>query len=79
MWLDPFSSGYPNEAVGYISSPLLVVRGDDDHLVSRESVVELSGLVRNSRLLNLPYAGHAAYLDQPEIFKLVLDQFFERV
>ncbi len=75
MWLDANPSGYPNEAVKNISCPLLIVRGDDDHLVSREAVVELSKLVKNSRLLNIPFAGHAAFEEQKEIFMISLNEF----
>jgi pimeloyl-ACP methyl ester carboxylesterase len=77
MWLDPRSSGYPNEAVRNISCPLLIVRGDDDHLLSREAVVEVSGLVQNSRLLNIPFAGHVAFDDQKEIFMISLNDFLK--
>ena len=58
-----------------ISCPLLIVRGDDDHLVSREAVVELSGLVKRSTLLNIPFAGHVAFEDQKEIFAIILNEF----
>jgi pimeloyl-ACP methyl ester carboxylesterase len=75
MWLDSSPSGYPNEAVESISCPLLIVRGDDDHLVSRESVVELCGVVQNSTLLNIPFAGHVAFEDQRDIFMTVLNEF----
>jgi pimeloyl-ACP methyl ester carboxylesterase len=75
MWLDPNSSGYPNEAVTNISCPLLIVRGDADHLVSKSAVVELSELVKNSRLLNIPFAVHAAFEDQKEIFMISLNEF----
>lgn len=78
MWLDPGPSGYPNEAVEHISCPLLIVRGDEDHLVSRKAVFELSGLVENSRLLNIPFAGHVAFKDQKEIFMMNLNEFLER-
>ncbi len=75
MWLDSGSSGYPNQAVKNISCPLLIVRGDDDHLISRETVFELAGIVKNSRLLNIPFAGHAAFEDQKEIFLICLNKF----
>lgn len=77
MWLDPNSSGYANEGVKNISCRLLIVRGDDDHLLSREAVVELCGMVKNSRLLNIPFAGHAAMEDQKEIFMLSLSEFLK--
>jgi pimeloyl-ACP methyl ester carboxylesterase len=75
MWLDSNPSGYPNEAVKNISCPLLIVRGDDDHLISRETVFELAGIVKNSKLLNIPFAGHAAFEDQKEIFLICLNEF----
>lgn len=77
MWLDANSSGYPDEAVKNISCPLLIVRGDDDHLLSREAVVELSALVKTSKLLNIPFAGHAAFADQEEIFMIGLNEFLQ--
>jgi pimeloyl-ACP methyl ester carboxylesterase len=77
MWLDSASSGHPNEAVANISCPLLIVRGDDDHLLSREAVVELSRLVQGSRLLNIPFAGHLAFEDQKEIFMISLREFLK--
>lgn len=75
MWLDATSSGRPNEAVKNISCPLLIVRGDDDSLLSREGVFELSGLVKKPTLLNIPFAGHAAFEDQKEIFMIILNKF----
>ncbi|HEY7184712.1 MAG TPA: alpha/beta hydrolase [Blastocatellia bacterium] len=77
MWLDSDSSGYPNEAVKNITCPLLIVRGDNDHIVSREAVFELSELAPRSTLLNIPFAGHAAFLDQEEIFNLTLNRFLQ--
>ena len=77
MWLDGGPSGHPNETVKHISCDLLIVRGDDDHLVSRETVVELSRHIKNSRLLNIPFAGHAAFEDQTELFMLSLNEFLK--
>ena len=77
MWLDSSSSGYPNEAVKNIFCPLLIVRGDDDYLVSKESVVELSTLVKNSSFLNIPFAGHDVIEDQKEIFMISLSEFLK--
>ena len=76
MWLDENTSGYPNEAVKNISCSTLIVRGDDDHLISKATVFELSEIVSGSRLLNIPFAGHAAFEDQKEIFMISLNEFF---
>lgn len=75
MWLDANSSGYPNEAIQNISCPLLMVRGDKDHLLPIEAVSELSGFVKDANLLNIPFAGHVAFEDQKEIFLITLNQF----
>ena len=75
MWLDSALSGYPDEAVKNIFSPLLIVRGDGDHLISKETVVELSELVKGSSLFNIPFAGHDAFVGQQEIFMLGLNAF----
>jgi pimeloyl-ACP methyl ester carboxylesterase len=78
MWLDSSSSGYPNEAVENIACPLLIVRGDDDHLISKNIIFELSGIVKDARILNIPFAGHAAFNDQEEIFMLSLNEFLSQ-
>jgi len=78
MALDENSSGHPNEAVKNISCPLLIVRGDDDHLISKETVFELSEIVKGARLLNIPFAGHAAFEEQKEIFMISLNEFLKQ-
>jgi pimeloyl-ACP methyl ester carboxylesterase len=77
MWLDSSPPGYPGNAVSNISCDLLIVRGDGDHLVSMETVVELSRRVKNSRLLNIPFAGHVAFDDQPDSFMHALNEFIK--
>lgn len=75
LWLNQTTTGFPNENVNKISCPTLIVRGDKDHLFSRESVFEVAGLIDNSVLLNIPFAGHLAYEDQLELFLKILKQF----
>ena len=75
LWLDPNSSGYPNEAAKNISCPLLITRGDDDHLISKETVFELAESIETSHLLNIPFAGHDAFVGQKEIFMITLNEF----
>jgi len=79
MWLDAEDSGYLNDNITSITCPFLIVRGDGDHLLSKGSVVELSALISGSSLLNIPFAGHAAYLEQREIFMLIFNQFMKKV
>lgn len=75
MWLDDTSAGFPNDNVKKINCPTLIVRGDNDHLFSRESVVELAGKINNSALLNIAFAGHSVHEDQLETFIKSLRQF----
>lgn len=75
LWLDSSNRGYPNESVRHIRCPLLVVRGDDDMLVSRMNAVELADQVPDARLMNIPFAGHSAHEDKPEVFISSLNEF----
>ncbi len=75
QWLDTENSGYPNEAIKNISCPLLIIRGDEDHLVSREAVFEAASWVKGSKLLNIPYAGHVVHEEQKEICTIIINEF----
>lgn len=78
MWLDPNDSGCRNDKINNITCPLLIVRGDGDPIVTRNSVTELSGLIKGSSLLNIPFAGHAAFQEQKEIFMISFNQFMKK-
>ncbi|HEY6527723.1 MAG TPA: alpha/beta hydrolase [Cellvibrionaceae bacterium] len=67
MWQDETPSGYPEESVKNINCPLLIIRGDDDHLVPLESMVQLRQDAAQAQLLNIPRAGHVAFEDQPDL------------
>ena len=75
LWLDSDADGYPNETVRNITADLLVVRGDEDMLVSRTNAVELADRVPNARLLNVPFANHSPQEDRPEWLIPVLEKF----
>jgi pimeloyl-ACP methyl ester carboxylesterase len=75
MWLDPGASGYPSYNLQRYTNPLLIIRGDDDHLLSRQMVVEQADLMPNASLLNVPFAGHDAFTAQKEVVSLCLDRF----
>lgn len=77
LWLDQTATGFPNENVSKINCPTLIVRGDQDHLFSRESVCEVADLIDNAAFLNIPFAGHLAYEDQLELFFNILKQFLK--
>jgi len=66
MWLGSGEHAYPGASVSSIACPLLVVRGDEDFLVSRRQAFELAEQVEGARLLNLPFAAHTVLEDSPE-------------
>lgn len=49
-----------------IACPLLVIRGDEDFLVSRRQAFEMAEQVEGARLLNLPFASDTVLEDLPE-------------
>ncbi|SHE38834.1 hypothetical protein SAMN04488522_10165 [Pedobacter caeni] len=68
MWLDESEAGgYPGNNVKQINCPALIVRGDEDHLFSRESAVILASYLKNGKLLNIPFGGHEVHKDQSKI------------
>jgi len=66
MWLGNDDKAYPGASVRSITSPLLVVHGDEDFLVRRHQAFELVEQVEGARLLNLPFASHTVLEDSPE-------------
>ena len=78
MWLDPGSSGYPSFNLQRYTSPLLVIRGDNDHLLSLTAVAELCALLPTAAFLNVPFAGNDAHNTQKEMIMLALEEFFTK-
>ena len=75
MWRDEGDGGYPREAVDGIHCSLLIVRGEDDHLLSRDSVARLANRVPRARTAHIAHAGHAAHEDQPEAVMRAVNPF----
>ncbi len=75
MALDTGMTGRPNDRVQNISCPLLIVRGENDPVVSYSDLIELSKFVKNSQIINIPSAGHEAFKDQPTLFTAELNTF----
>ena len=75
MWLDSSASGYPGGSVSQIQCGLLVVRGDEDTLVSRASAFELAQQAPGAKLLNIPFAGHEVHKDQAELMMTSVNRF----
>lgn len=66
MWLGSGEHAYPGASVSSITCQLLVIRGDEDFLVTRRQAFELAERVEGARLLNLPFASHTVLEDSPE-------------
>lgn len=75
MWLDEGAGGYPGDAVDRIACSLLLVRGEDDHLLSREGLARLAGRVPRARTVHVAHAGHAVHEDQPEAVMRAVNPF----
>lgn len=79
MWLDEgLTGGYPGENVNKIKCPTLIIRGDDDHLFSRKSATKLADSIKDASFLNIPFAEHESFKDQPEIVKSVVNSFLNQ-
>lgn len=78
LWTDMRSTGHPNESVQRIQSPTLIVRGDNDELLSLEEAAVLRKKITTSALLNIPFSGHAAHLESPAIFLASVKDFLLR-
>ncbi len=77
MWTDQSESGYPNADIANITSPILVVRGDGDPLLSLQEAVEMVATVPGASFFNVPFAGHEVHKEAPELFCAVVNPFIE--
>ncbi len=55
---------------------MLVVRGDNDPLTSLDSMASLRAKVDNASFLNIPFAGHVAFDEAPDMFLQAVGKFF---
>lgn len=76
MWLASDVEGYPGETIRKIACNLLVIRGDEDPLVSREHAVGLADRVQGARLAILPFSGHSPHEEKPAWVLSLLNEFF---
>lgn len=75
MWTDLSIDGHPGTLMRQIDKEILVIRGEKDPLTSLESMVRLRDTVNNIRLLNIPFAEHVAFNDEPGIFLRAVKDF----
>ena len=62
-------------ALSQISNPTLVLWGDKDRSYSWEQPYALWQGISDSNLAVMPECGHAAHLEQPEIFNAIVESF----
>ena len=74
-WIDTGPRGYPNQAVRSITSPTLIIRGDEDHLFSLNEAIEVRNRIEGAAFMNIPFAGHAAHEDSPDLFIEAVNAF----
>lgn len=67
------------DVVGSITSPVLLLRGDADWLVSQEKVEETSGRIPGSRISVLAGTGHYPMIENPVEFNQEIRSFAESV
>jgi pimeloyl-ACP methyl ester carboxylesterase len=77
MWFDESEAGHPRDRVASIESPLLIARGDDDHLTTAVSMLALQRRVGGAHFLNVPFAEHAAFEAQPQLFMLAANRVLD--
>lgn len=63
------------DAAREIDKPTLIIVGKEDALLPVSKSEELSKLIRNSRMVIVPDAGHCVMLEQPEIVNRIIEEF----
>eukprot|EP00072_Mus_musculus_P003506 NP_001103742.1 protein ABHD14A isoform b [Mus musculus] len=69
---------YAQEQFGAVKTPTLILYGELDHTLARESLQQLRHLPNHS-VVKLHDAGHACYLHKPEAFHLALLAFLDHL
>ncbi|MGL6539407.1 alpha/beta fold hydrolase [Aeromonas hydrophila] len=75
LWTDQTQTGYPGTNISKITTPTLIVRGDEDHLLSFSEASEICELIESANMLNILSAGHEAYKDAPDQFLTAVNRF----
>ncbi len=77
LWLDESNSGYPNEEIKNISCKTLLLRGENDPIISDNDLIEASEMIKKSKVVTIPNASHVVFKDQKEQFLLTIKQFLK--
>lgn len=77
MWLDESESGYPNERIAQIKTPVLAVRGEADFLLSLTDMAALQQHLPEVHLMNIPFAAHEVIKEQSGLLWKAIQIFFQ--
>jgi len=66
------------ECLPKINHPVLIITGRFDDLAGPEETQKAGELLKNSKVIILPNAGHESFLDQPKLFNEAILQFVLR-
>jgi pimeloyl-ACP methyl ester carboxylesterase len=66
------------ESLGKIKVPTLIIRGEEDQIITNEHVKILHEKIKGSQLNLIPSSGHLPHLDNPGVFNEVLTDFLVR-
>lgn len=78
VWLDTTESGYPCKLVEKIRCPTLVMRGDNDFLLSLDEAVALKSKIVGCSFANIPLTAHSSHQESPELVGEILKQFMSQ-
>jgi len=77
LWTDLGATGYPNGSVRTITTPTLVVRGDNDFLLSLGEAAELRATLPTASFFNVPLAGHEVHKEAPGLLVTAVKDFLD--
>lgn len=61
--------------LGRITSPTLVLVGDEDVATPRAKAERIAGAIAGARLVAIPRAGHSSPVEEPELVTAAIEQF----
>ena len=76
MWLT--EPNYTPELLATITSPVLIIDGEDETLIRPEHAAEISASIPGAELLVLPNTGHYAVVEIPEVWSKAVLEFLSR-
>lgn len=75
LWKNLSADNYPFESVKNIACESLIIRGDKDPLTNLNSMMGLVQLMPDMNYFNIPFAEHAAFDDQTDVFLNAVQPF----